>query len=355
LEFLSDYGLFLAKSVTIVIAFAFIAALLASAKRGDKDDKGSIEVNKLNDQFDDYRDTLREAVMGVDEFKEVLKLEEKTEEKLAKEKKKQAKKASKNSVADKDDKKRVFVLEFDGDVKASPVAEMRETISAVLSVATEKDEIVLLLESGGGMVHSYGLASSQLDRITAAGVPLTVCVDKVAASGGYMMACVADKIMAAPFALVGSIGVLAQLPNFSRLLKKSNVDMEILTAGEYKRTLTMFGENTEKGRAKFIEELEETHDLFKDYVQERRQQVSIQEVATGEVWYGSRALDNGLIDAVMTSDEYLCSAAKECDVFEVTFTHKKSMAQKLGFSVEAGVDRLAQKWWGKAMSGRHFH
>ena len=109
---------------------------------------------------------------------------------------------------------------------------------------------------------AYGLAASQMQRIRDKKLKLTVCVDKVAASGGYMMAVVADKIIAAPFAVLGSIGVLAQVPNFHRLLKKHDVDFEMLTAGKYKRTLTMFGENTDKGREKFQEDIEDTHVLF---------------------------------------------------------------------------------------------
>lgn len=361
MEFLSDYGLFLAKAITIVIAIGFVAAILASAKRGGNEEQGSIEVKKLNDQYEQYREQLRAATLEAEEYKLLQKEEAKTKKQEQKDAKKEAKKKSKGAAAEEqkdeaapaDDKpKRTFVLDFDGDVKASPVESMREEISALLTIAESGDEVVLRLESGGGMVHSYGLAASQLDRIRKADLKLTICIDKVAASGGYMMACVGDKIMAAPFALVGSIGVLAQLPNFNRLLKKHDVDMEVLTAGEYKRTLTMFGENTEKGRAKFVEELEETHDLFKHYVSDRRPNLDIAAVATGEVWYGIKAIENLLIDEIQTSDEYLQSQAKERDVYQLSYTHKKTVAEKLGLSVEASIDRLATKWWGRANQRR---
>ena len=215
----------------------------------------------------------------------------------------------------------------------------------MLSQATSDDEVVVKLESAGGMVHSYGLASSQLDRLRKENIPLTVCVDKVAASGGYMMACVADKILAAPFAIVGSIGVVAQMPNFNKLLKKHDVDFEVLTAGEHKRTLTVFGENTDKGRKKFIQDLEETHTLFKDYVAERRPQVAMDKVATGEVWYGSRAKDLALVDDVKTSDEYLMHRVSEADVFEIAYKQKRKLHQRLGVAAEESVDRLLIKWW----------
>ena len=231
---------------------------------------------------------------------------------------------------------------------------MREEITSILGVATSEDEIVVKLESGGGMVHSYGLASSQLDRIKKKQIPLTVCVDKVAASGGYMMACVADKVLAAPFAIMGSIGVVAQLPNFHRLLQKNDIDFEMLTAGEHKRTLTMFGENTDKDREKFVEDLEDTHELFKDFVTEHRPAINISEVANGDVWFGKRALDNNLIDELMTSDEYIANRVQDADVFEVEYVHRKTIQEKLGMAVQGAADRLIITWLTRLQSSRFF-
>lgn len=246
------------------------------------------------------------------------------------------------------------MLNFKGDMRAAAVSNLREEITAVLSQATQDDEIVIRLESAGGMVHSYGLASSQLDRIVKKGIPLTVCVDKVAASGGYMMACVADKIIAAPFSILGSIGVVAQMPNFHRLLKKHDVDYEMLTAGEYKRTLTMFGENTEKGREKFIEDLEQTHDLFKDFVQQHRTEVDINNIATGEVWLGTKALEMKLVDDLKTSDEYLVEKMADADIYEVSYVHKKSLQEKVGLAAENSADRLLMRWWSR-LRGINFY
>ncbi len=220
------------------------------------------------------------------------KAQRKAKKKKEKQEAKAAKKASKRGQGSSDgpeQRKRLYVLNFDGDIRASATDNLREEITAVLNQSTEGDEVLVKVESPGGLVHGYGLAASQLRRIRDAEVPLTIAVDKVAASGGYMMACVADRIIAAPFAVLGSIGVLAQVPNFHRLLKKHDIDFELFTAGEYKRTVTMFGENTEKGREKFTEDLEETHDLFKDFVSENRPQLDIARVATGEVWYGTRS------------------------------------------------------------------
>lgn len=342
MEFLTDYGLFLAKSVTVVVVIGLILAMVASVRGSQDDGNGEIKVVNLNDRYKEYRERLRASVLD----EHAIKAEQKQEKKKAKEQKKSNKKDEVDTAA----KKRVYVIDFDGDIRASAAASLKEEITAVLAIARIDDEVVVKLESGGGMVHGYGFAASQMDRVASAKIPLTVCVDKVAASGGYMMACVADKILAAPFAIVGSIGVVAQLPNFHRLLKKNDVDIEVLTAGEHKRTLTMFGENTEKGREKFVEELEETHQLFKEYVGQRRNQVDLAEVSTGEVWYGSRAVDKGLVDQVMTSDEYLVSCCNDSDVYEVSYEIKKSFGEKMGLSVESGVDSLLLRWWDRMRS-----
>ncbi len=346
MEFFIEYGLFLAKVATVVVAIAIIISLAvgASLKGKQGGDKGHLEITPLNQQYEDMSEAMLIATMD----ESLQKAEEK---KLHKAKKKQAKadkKAQKTeNETDASAKKRVFVLTFDGNISASAVSHLREEVTAVLTQAKANDEVLLKLESAGGMVHSYGLASSQLDRLRKAQIPITVSVDKVAASGGYMMACVADRILAAPFAIIGSIGVVAQMPNFNRVLKKHDVDYELLTAGEHKRTLTMFGENTDKGREKFIEELEETHQLFKDYVAERRPQVDIDKIATGEIWYGSKALEMALVDDIQTSDEYLVACIQQAQVYEVAYVQKKKLHQRLGIAAEESADRLLLKWWGR--------
>jgi serine protease SohB len=246
------------------------------------------------------------------------------------------------------------VLEFDGDVHASDTENLREEISAVLPQIREGDEILVKLESPGGLVHGYGLAASQLQRIADAKIPLTIAVDKVAASGGYMMACVANNIIAAPFAVLGSIGVIAQLPNFNRLLKKHDIDIELLTAGEYKRTLTMLGENTDKGRQKFVEELEETHTLFKEFVGENRPMLDIAKVSTGEVWYGRKAIDVGLIDKLQTSDAFVQERLIDEDVYEVKFVHKKSWQEKMGMAAEGVMEKTLLKVWHRMQDRTNF-
>ncbi len=331
-ELLAEYAGFLAKTVTLVIAILVVLVAFAVLRGKGRKRGGQLDVHKLNDFYKALHERLEQSVLD----KEQLKAARKVEAKAAK----VAKKAGAH-------KPRVFVLDFDGDIRASATEHLRHEVTALLSLATAKDEVVLRLESGGGMVHSYGLASSQLARIRQAGIPLTVCVDKVAASGGYMMACIGEKIICAPFAILGSIGVVAQLPNVHRLLKKHEIDFEVLTAGEYKRTLTIFGENTEKGREKFQEDLEITHELFKNFVARYRPQLAIDEVATGEIWLGQAALGKQLVDELKTSDEYLAERAKLADVFQLHYAQKKSLQERVGLAASVAVDRLLLTWWSR--------
>ncbi len=329
MEFISDYGLFLAKVATLVIALLVSAgSLVAMAMRQKKGSDSELLITLVNREFDEMESALGSATLEPHALKSKSKAERKKDKQKAKQQAKQEKKLAKQGATPEPERKRIFIIDFDGDIRASATDAMRHEISAILTDAKEQDEVLLRLESGGGMVHSYGLAASQLQRITDYNIPLTISVDKVAASGGYMMACVANKIIAAPFSIVGSIGVLAQIPNLHRLLKKHDVDYEQLSAGEYKRTLTMFGENTDKGREKMQQELEETHTLFKNFIQERRPDLDIDTVATGEHWLGSRALELGLVDQLQTSDDFLMSSRKDCDLIHLEYSRKKTLAEK---------------------------
>lgn len=365
MEFLQEYGLFLAKAATVVIAIGAIIGLMVAAGQARRTPKqGYIEVRKYNEDVEDMTDTIEDLIMDKYQLKsrrkaqdKQLKEEEKQAKKLAKENAKQNKGKPNKGKPNKDKaddtlaeiKPQHYVLDFDGDIRASAVEELRQEITAVLSVAQPQDEIVLRLESAGGMVHAYGLAASQLERIRAANINLTICVDKVAASGGYMMACLGNKIVAAPFAILGSIGVVAEVPNIHRLLKKHDIDVDVLTAGEHKRSLTVMGENTRKGKDKFMEDLQITHDLFKDWVAQQRPQVNIKEVANGDVWYGQQALNNNLVDALGTSDDYLQQLVKQdASVILVSYEEKKSVGEKLGLAASSVVETISTRLWSQS-------
>ncbi|WP_345829604.1 protease SohB [Pantoea sp. BRR-3P] len=340
MDFFSSYGLFLAKAVTVVVAIAAIVLIVLNAALRKRHSGGQLRLTHLDDDYREMKEDLQLAKMKPQAQKVWLKQHKKEEKHKAKTEKRNAKAGISEAA-----KPTLYVLEFKGSMDASEVTSLREEISAVLAVATAGDEVLLRLESPGGVVHGYGLAASQLQRLRDAGLQLTAVVDKVAASGGYMMACVADRIVAAPFSIIGSIGVVAQIPNFNRLLKRNDIDVELHTAGQYKRTLTLFGENTDEGREKFQEDLNETHQLFKDFVQQMRPSLDLNKVATGEHWYGRQALDLGLIDEIGTSDALIINHMERFTVLGVHYARKRKMMDRFTNSASLAVERLILKMW----------
>lgn len=320
MEYVYDYLVFGAKALTIavlVVVPVLLVLLMVQARRGGVG--AALDVRKLNDELEQAELTLAGAILPTRAYKQRARAA------------KQAHKRDQRKPAEA--RARTFVCDFDGDLRASAVEQLRREVTAILTVAGDADEVIVRLESGGGTIHGYGLAASQLERIRTRGIRLRVAVDRIAASGGYMMACVADEIVAAPFAIVGSIGVVAQLPNFNRLLRKHDIDFEQVTAGKYKRTLTLFGENSDAARDKFQQDIDEAHTLFKQFVAEHRPGVDIDAVGTGEYWFASVAQSLGLVDSLATSDDIIVAAAAERDVFAVTARARQSLLQKLGAPV----------------------
>lgn len=323
MEFLYEYGLFLAKTATFVVAIALIIGLLAGAASAkSRTKKGHLQFTDLTEHYQAITEDMQQQLLNKKQFKHWQKSQQKVKAEL---------------------QPKLFVLDFKGSMDAKEAESLREEVTAILAVAKQEDEVLLRLESGGGVVHGYGLAASQLDRLRQHSLNLTVAIDKVAASGGYMMACIGNTILAAPFAIVGSIGVIAQLPNFNKLLKKHDVDFEQFTAGEYKRTVTVFGENTDKGRQKFQHELEETHVLFKQFVLQHRPQLDIDKVATGEHWFGHQALALNLVDTIQTSDDYIQKQMTLRQVFQVKYQLRKGIAEKVG----VGSASIIAHYWQK--------
>lgn len=339
MELLSEYGLFLAKIATVVIAIAVIAVLIVNLTQR-KRQRGELRITRLSEQYTEMQEEMSVALLDPHQQKLWHKAQKKKNKLDAKAAKQKAKLEQRPEAA----KPRVYVLDFKGSMDAHEVSSLREEITAVLAVARAEDQVVLRLESPGGVVHGYGLASSQLQRLRDKQIPLTVAVDKVAASGGYMMACVADKIVAAPFSIIGSIGVVAQIPNFNRFLKNKDIDVELHTAGQYKRTLTLLGENTEEGRQKFREDLNDTHQLFKSFVHQMRPSLDIEQVATGEHWYGTQALEKGLVDQVGTSDDLLLGLMEGRELVGVRYTRKRKLMDRFTNSAAESADRLLLRW-----------
>ena len=339
-DILTGYGIFILEILTILLLIA-IVGLVISYRQNNKSKIGELEIKDLSEEFDHQVRVLRDFNLSEEELKQQAKAEKKAEKQKAKKRKEKLKRGE---ILDDEKKSCVYVLDFHGDISASETTALREEISAILNVATPEDEVLLRLESPGCIVHDYGFAASQLSRLKQKGIKLTIAVDKVAASGGYMMACVADKIVSAPFAVIGSIGVVAQIPNVHRLLKKYDVDVDVMTAGEFKRTVTVLGENTEKGKQKFQQELEETHQLFKQFVSQNRPCVDIDKIATGEHWFGQQAIDLKLVDEISTSDDLILEKMNEKHVVSLKYRLKKSLIKKLGHQAEESAVNIVHRY-----------
>jgi serine protease SohB len=325
-DFWLQYGLFTLKSITIlliVIGFLMLfIGIIAAAKEAKAEKSVKLIIHKLNDHFDEYKEQILLSTM-----------DEKAQKAYEKTKKKQQKTKDKDRAKDSDDKPNLFIVDFDGDIAANEVTTLREIVSALLLTAKPSDEVLVRLESGGGMVHSYGLAAAQLARLRDKEISLTIAIDKVAASGGYMMASVANKVLASPFAIIGSIGVVATIPNFHKILQKNDVDYEQFTAGKYKRTVTMFGENTPEAKEKVNEELEQVLVHFKSHIHQYRPQVDIDNVATGEHWHAMDAKEKALVDELITSDDYILDKIDSHQIFELEMKQKQSLLEKAGIQM----------------------
>ena len=333
-ERLIQIGYFAGQAVVVVAALLILISFIFNLAMKSQH-KAELEVEDLKLKYERLGKDLKTSSMSKKELKTLLKAEKK------------AKKKKEEPLPT------VYVINFEGDMRAHAVDNLREEISAVLTAATDQDEVVVCIESPGGVVHGYGLAAAQLLRVKNRGIKLTACVDKVAASGGYLMACVADQIISAPFAIIGSIGVIAQVPNFHRLLKKHDIDYREITAGEFKRTVSLLGEITDKGEQKFLEQITETHQLFKEFVKTNRPQVDVTQIATGEYWYGNRAKELKLVDEIMTSDDFLLKNIADKNMKKISFQKKKKLSERLGLSAAKVASQTADLIWQKLESSKY--
>ncbi len=336
MDILWDLLSFTLKLLLVVIGIIAVLGAIARSSRKGEAGPGHLRVKKLNERWQKTTAAMKHVLLG----RKALKAER------LEQKKRVASEA-------KETRPRAFVLDFSGNIRATQVSGLTEEVSAILEVARPQEEVVVRLKSPGGIVHGYGLAASQLERLRAANLSLTIAIDEVAASGGYMMAVVGSRILSAPFAVVGSIGVVAGFPNFHRFLKRRDIDFELITAGRFKRTITMFGENTDEGRRKFQEELETAHTLFKSHIAQYRPKLDLDLVATGEHWYGREALDLGLVDALGTSEAYLRELGKKADVFHVEWVVRRRLLDRIGGGVEGLVHRVLDRFWERSEETRY--
>ena len=346
MELLGELAIFAAKVILIVFAFVvMVGAIARAARRGSADEaRGDLKLKKLNERWKRTSDHMQRAFLGAKAYR--------AHEKGERARKKAEKSPEAMRLAEA--RPRVYVIDFDGNMRASQVTGLREEVTAILGVARPGDEVIVRLKSPGGLVYAYGLAASQLERLRERGLKVTAAVDQIAASGGYMMATVANEIVAAPFSIIGSIGVVAGFPNFHRFLEKRDIDFELVTAGKYKRTLTMFGKNTDEARAKFQAEMEETHALFKAHIQRTRPALDLDAVATGEHWYGSQALALGLVDRVATSDDLLAEKKDSADLWQVQFVPRRRLFDRMSAAVQSAIEGGIERVWAKSEEQR-FH
>jgi len=312
-EMLLNVGAFSLKSLVLgLVVFGGLLMVISAAMKAKAHEK-ELEVEDLSEKSKKQTLTIQARILPPKDFKKLLKKEKKS---LKDEKKHH-------------DKPKLFVLSFKGDMKASQVDQLRTQVSSVIEVSNpQKDQVLVCIESPGGMVHGYGLAAAQLKRMREKGLHVVAAVDQVAASGGYLMAAVAHEIIAAPFAVVGSIGVVAQVPNIHRLLKKHDVDYEEVTSGKFKRSISYLGKITDEGREHFEKKIGDTHELFKSFVKESRPQLDLEEVGNGDHWYGSEALKLGLIDRIQTSDDFIMESLHSKHVIQIKTPESKNLVKK---------------------------
>ena len=294
--------------VSVLICVLVPIFVIRKSSPIDKDKK-SLKLENLKKEYNDYIRQFYQKTMNKKNFKKYLKGFYKNE-------KKESPKTS------------LFVLSFKGDIMASQVKNLRDEISFILEVAKPKDEVVILIESRGGSVSHYGLAANQLQRLRERDIPLTVCVDKVAGSGGYLMACVGNQILSSPFAFIGSIGVMFGVPNVHDFLKKHDVNYEEFTAGKFKRTVTPFGKITEEKKDRLQSQLNLIHDQFKNFVR-RYREIDLEETATGEAWLAEEALKKGLVDKLQCSDDYILEQMKTRNVYKVSLKSPQSFFERI--------------------------
>ena len=299
-------SVFIVGAAVVFVIVSFFSMLVKAKQELASMSKGVLNIKKISDEYKDSKKEFLSEILDKKEYKKHNKDQ----------KKKSSKKDEKNKL--------IYVVDFKGDMQASQVDSLRKEVSAILAVANEKDQIVVRIDSPGGVVNGYGFAASQLERIRQANIDLTVCIDQVAASGGYMMSAVANTIISSPFAIVGSIGVVGTVPNIKDLLTKNGINVEMHTSGEYKRTLTSVGENTEEGREKFKEDLKNIHKLFKQHILNYRPELDMSKVGTGEYWFAKDALELGLVDKIQTYDDYIINKINDdFDVYEISYVIKK--------------------------------
>ncbi len=246
---------------------------------------------------------------------------------------------------------RLAVLRFQGlrDLNASGDQRLSEAIDEVLVNRDHFEEAVVIIDSPGGTTHGYGHAYALLERLSASGLKVTACIDRIGASGGYLMALPADRILAGPFAIVGSVGVVAGIPNVKRLLEEKGVSYRLFVAGDKKRVVHFADDDGPEVREYMDEKLAGIHTQFLQAVEKHRgDRVKLDEVRSGDHWSAEESVEKGLglVDELQTSAEYLLERNREVALvmIERRVDITERFAGYLAARLSARVASLFTRW-----------
>lgn len=243
------------------------------------------------------------------------------------------------------------VLRFEGDTMATGRQDFARMVDEVLHNKERIQRVIVVVNSPGGGVSVYGQMFAGMERMRNAGVDVTACVDTYAASGGYLMSVPAQRIIAAPFAMVGSIGVVSEFMNFNKLLRRLGVEPMTITAGELKRTVTPLSEVTEENKAAYKAQLEAIHRQFIAVVKKYRE-VDADRVCTGNHWTAAESVELklNLVDGLATSQEYLFEANQTEDLVTISKLQNPYEKSVLGLArrfIHLVADEVSERFSGR--------
>ena len=247
------------------------------------------------------------------------------------------------------DRKSVSVVRLSGVIANGPRAGISDQACApLLEAAFRKGKpsaVALVINSPGGSPVQSSLIGSRIRRLAAEhDVPVYAFVEDVAASGGYWLACAADKIYLDESSIVGSIGVISASFGAHEFLNRQGFERRVYTAGKSKSMLDPFRPENPEDVERLKGSLEQIHEVFKTHVTSRRggRLASDQDLFTGEIWLGQKAIDVGLADHI----GHLVPTMKDMFGDKVKFRvfgQRRSIAQRFGLSLAQDAIALIEE------------
>ncbi|MDP3296608.1 MAG: signal peptide peptidase SppA [Thermodesulfovibrionia bacterium] len=193
------------------------------------------------------------------------------------------------------------------------ILDSRDVIDELKTYAKDSSikAVVIRIDSPGGAVAPAQEIYKEIVKLKKE-KKVVASMGSVAASGGYYIACPADKIVANPGTLTGSIGVIMEIPNIEGLMKKIGVETKVIKSGKHKDIASMFKSMTEEERKILQSVLDDVHDQFIRAVSEGRNMKyeNIKELADGRIFTGKKAKELGLVDTLGNLDDAVNLAGK---------------------------------------------